>query len=183
MHCFNKRYDGAHQLCFIQKDSAFSNFFCQISNANISSQSASSSSINYQCSHRNAEYSKNRFSKEENELILCCLKNNCSFEHISKMIRRPARYIREHCKNYLDPQINRSPFTPSEDETLLRLVEEHGHKWTYFIKLYFSKRTDNDLRNRWNTLMKRKEKIDVKQNISKVETKIMRSNRIQDILL
>jgi hypothetical protein len=175
------RPDITHQLCFIIKDLAFHNSSIKISNVNIEFQSASSN--NYSRSHRNVEHSKKRFSKEDDELIIRYLQNNYSFEHISMMIRRPARYIREHYKNYLDSQINRIPFTPEEDENLLRSVEEHGHKWTYFIKLYFSKRTDNDLRNRWNTLMKRKEKIDVKQNISKVETKIMRSNRIQDILL
>jgi hypothetical protein len=187
MNCFYKRPGGAHQLCFIQKDPTFYNFCCQISNANIASQSASS--INYPCSYRNAEHSKNRFSKEDDELILHCLQNNCSFEHISMMIRRPARHIREHYKNYLDPRINRTPFTPEEDKTLLRLVDEHGRKWSYFIKSDFQKRTDNDLRNRWNTLMKRKEKIAfvpaicVEENMSEIEPKIMRSNRIQNILL
>jgi hypothetical protein len=182
------RPDITHQLCFIKKDSAFLNSSSKISNVNIEFQSASSN--NYSRSYRNAEHSKKIFSKEEDELILRYLQNNYSFEHISMMIRRPARYIREHHKNYLDSQINRTPFTPAEDETLLRLVEEHGHKWTYFIKLYFSKRTDNDLRNRWNAQMRRKEKIDSateiifsEQNLSKVEPKIIRSNRIQDILL
>ena len=59
----------------------------------------------------------------------------------------------ERYVNYLDPNINRSPFTPEEDALLLARYNEFGPKWLK-ISTFFSKRTGMTLKNRYNFLKK-----------------------------
>jgi hypothetical protein len=69
------------------------------------------------------------------------------------MPNRTARQCRERYINYLAPNINKDDWTPAEDELLLRLVQQLGHKWTLIAQI-FPGRTDVHLKNRYCAYLK-----------------------------
>ena len=60
----------------------------------------------------------------------------------------------ERWNNCLDPNIKRGPWTPEEDELLLRLQEKFGNQWTK-MRPYFNGRTYAQLKYRYNILTKK----------------------------
>lgn len=73
----------------------------------------------------------------------------------SKMETRNARQCRERWKNYLAPEISNEPWTSEEDQMLLDKHKEFGKKWSQIAKL-FNKRTDINVKNRFNFLERQK---------------------------
>ncbi|CAI9772838.1 unnamed protein product [Fraxinus pennsylvanica] len=57
--------------------------------------------------------------------------------------------------NYLRPDIKRGNFTPQEEETIINLHNLLGNKWSK-IASYFPGRTDNEIKNVWNTHLKKR---------------------------
>lgn len=67
---------------------------------------------------------------------------------------RTARQCRERWTTYLSPDVNRTPWTPEEDGLLFDLMETHGTKWGTIVP-YFKNRTQNNVKNRWNTVIRK----------------------------
>ncbi|KAJ4799921.1 myb domain protein 63 [Rhynchospora pubera] len=57
--------------------------------------------------------------------------------------------------NYLRPDIKRGTFSMEEEETVIRLHNLLGNKWSK-IASYLPGRTDNEIKNVWNTHLKKK---------------------------
>uniref|UniRef100_A0A453HIE1 Uncharacterized protein n=1 Tax=Aegilops tauschii subsp. strangulata TaxID=200361 RepID=A0A453HIE1_AEGTS len=57
--------------------------------------------------------------------------------------------------NYLRPDLKRGNFTEEEDELIIKLHELLGNKWS-LIAGRLPGRTDNEIKNYWNTHIKRK---------------------------
>ncbi|KAK4218912.1 hypothetical protein QBC37DRAFT_164731 [Rhypophila decipiens] len=57
----------------------------------------------------------------------------------------------------LDPQIDKSPWTPEEDEKLVRMVTKHGRNWTGIVNKHFPKRTSLSAKNRYSILQRKQE--------------------------
>ncbi|CAK9316403.1 unnamed protein product [Citrullus colocynthis] len=57
--------------------------------------------------------------------------------------------------NYLRPDLKRGNFTPEEDEIIINLHSLLGNKWS-LIAARLPGRTDNEIKNYWNTHIKRK---------------------------
>jgi len=67
---------------------------------------------------------------------------------------RQGKQCRERWINHLDPTINRGIWTNEEDVRLLEVHLQVGKKWAEIAKI-LKTRTENAVKNRWNSLMKK----------------------------
>ncbi|KAA8530363.1 hypothetical protein F0562_005072 [Nyssa sinensis] len=70
-------------------------------------------------------------------------------------LRRCSKSCRLRWTNYLRPGIKRGNFTDHEEKMIIQLQDLLGNKWAA-IASYLPERTDNDVKNYWNTHLKKK---------------------------
>ncbi|KAK4747484.1 hypothetical protein SAY87_014070 [Trapa incisa] len=70
-------------------------------------------------------------------------------------LNRCGKSCRLRWINYLRPDIKRGGFTEEEERTILRLHAILGNKWSA-IAMQLPGRTDNEIKNFWNTHLKKK---------------------------
>ncbi|KAG6475949.1 transcription factor MYB30-like [Zingiber officinale] len=70
---------------------------------------------------------------------------------------RCGKSCRLRWTNYLRPDIKRGNFTKEEEETIIKLHEVLGNKWSA-IASNLPGRTDNEIKNVWNTHLKKRVK-------------------------
>ncbi|KAL4298233.1 hypothetical protein GQ457_12G006060 [Hibiscus cannabinus] len=70
-------------------------------------------------------------------------------------LRRCGKSCRLRWTNYLQPDLKRESFTPQEEELIIRLHAAIGSRWS-LIAQQLPGRTDNDVKNYWNTKLKKK---------------------------
>ncbi|RDX99287.1 Myb-related protein 306 [Mucuna pruriens] len=68
---------------------------------------------------------------------------------------RCSKSCRLRWTNYLRPGIKRGNFTDQEDKMIIHLQALLGNRWAA-IAAYLPQRTDNDIKNYWNTYLKKK---------------------------
>ncbi|KAJ0261678.1 MYB transcription factor [Hirschfeldia incana] len=70
-------------------------------------------------------------------------------------LKRCGKSCRLRWTNYLRPDIKRGEFSLQEEETIIQLHRLLGNKWSA-IAIHLPGRTDNEIKNYWNTHIKKK---------------------------
>ncbi|KAL7261743.1 hypothetical protein ACSBR1_000202 [Camellia fascicularis] len=106
-----------------------------------------------------AHTNKGAWTKEEDERLISYI--GAHSEGCWRSLPKAAGLLRcgKSCRlrwiNYLRPDLKRGHFTPEEDELIINLHSLLGNKWS-LIAGKSAGRTDNEIKNYWNTHLRRK---------------------------
>lgn len=114
--------------------------------------------------------SRRKFTEEEDKLLskLVSEMGPRKWDQIAKNMpnNRTARQCRDRYSNYLIPGFFNGEWSKEEDELLYRKYQEYGPKWAV-IKEYFTNRSPNAIKNRWNYFVSRSASIASSVNAEK----------------
>ncbi|KAF8026124.1 hypothetical protein BT93_F2817 [Corymbia citriodora subsp. variegata] len=99
---------------------------------------------------------------EEDQKLMSFIMNNGI--HCWRTVPKLAGLLRcgKSCRlrwiNYLRPDVKRGGFTEAEEDQIIQLHSRLGNRWSK-IASHFPGRTDNEIKNHWNTRIKKKLKL------------------------
>ncbi|CAD8100013.1 unnamed protein product [Paramecium sonneborni] len=104
---------------------------------------------------------------------------NEMFKRSSNKVFRQPKQCRERWINRVDPKIINVPWDKQQEINLLKLILIRGKKWSELSILYGKARSENSLKNKYNSLIKReiqKQKFDSINPILFEKVQILRQN-------
>ncbi|KAI3452629.1 hypothetical protein Pfo_009293 [Paulownia fortunei] len=99
--------------------------------------------------------------EEDNKLMNFILNNGIQcWRLVPKLagLMRCGKSCRLRWINYLRPDLKRGAFTEAEEDMMIELHSRLGNRWSK-IAAHFPGRTDNEIKNHWNTRIKKKMKL------------------------
>ncbi|PKA45640.1 Transcription factor GAMYB [Apostasia shenzhenica] len=124
---------------------------------------------------------KRPWSSAEDEKLIECVKQNgernwpavANFSGLS----RDSKSCRLRWLNHLSPRHNNEPFTPEEECTIIQLHSIYGNKWSLMTK-HLPGRSDNEIKNYWNTWLKRRSKANLPLYPSEIQSQLQNQTEL-----
>ncbi|CAA7055285.1 unnamed protein product [Microthlaspi erraticum] len=105
------------------------------------------------------EYKKGLWTVEEDKILMDYVRTHgqSHWNRIAKKtgLKRCGKSCRLRWMNYLSPNVNRGNFTDQEEDLIIRLHKLLGNRWSLIAKRVPG-RTDNQVKNYWNTHLSKK---------------------------
>ncbi|XP_018830527.1 transcription factor WER-like isoform X2 [Juglans regia] len=115
------------------------------------------------------EYKKGLWTEEEDRILMDYIRvhGKGKWNRIAKMsgLKRGGKSCRLRWINYLSPSVKRGGFSEEEEDLIIRLHNLLGNRWS-LIAGRVPGRTDNQVKNHWNTHLSKK--LGIKNGKTKV---------------
>uniref|UniRef100_A0A1J3GJM4 Transcription factor MYB34 n=2 Tax=Noccaea caerulescens TaxID=107243 RepID=A0A1J3GJM4_NOCCA len=102
---------------------------------------------------------KGEWTAEEDQKLVAYINEYgiCDWRSLPKRagLQRCGKSCRLRWLNYLKPGIKRGKFTPQEEEDIIRFHAALGNRWAAIAR-QMQNRTDNDIKNHWNSCLKKR---------------------------
>jgi hypothetical protein len=118
---------------------------------------------------------KGSWTREEDEMIINWVKVNgpTNWAKLAEnMSGRIGKQCRERWHNGLNPELIRTTWLPQEDQIIEQFQQLWGNKWVRIAEL-LPGRTDNAVKNRWNSTLKRKTQNQSQVQASPIQAPIL----------
>ena len=125
---------------------------------------------------------KGPFSPEEDAAIIEYVNKNgpTSWPRLAEILhQRSPKQCRERWFNHLDPSLSKESWTNDEDIIIFEHYQVLGPKWSTIAK-YLRHRSDNSIKNRWNSSISKRIKVDANGRKILVEEPSKKNHKVKN---